>query len=328
MMAANNLHSDLVQPRIALGPVMPGWGSWEWLGADLQEELVSWFSTVLFDLGEMPNADAVFVVKHALPTEYWQTASRAPVIYCPVDRYGSVAEIDADADWLSRCARIVVHCNRLRKYFASYGAVKFLDHHVKFAGKPQSVNIPDGPILWVGVRTNLPPFVDWVNTHDLQRPLIVLTNPENPSLPMRPADYGFNTGIDIRMEVWSTERHLQLLPQVSAAIDIKGTDFRSQHKPPAKAIDFLAAGVPLAMNGDSSVADHLAEMGFTVADPEDQGYWLSAEYWEETRRFGAVLAELLSRRRVAMRARRIIEDVLAEHRTFRGAVPRLERIAS
>ena len=97
-----------------------------------------------------------------------------------------------------------------------------------------------------------------------------------------------------------------------AAIDVKGNDFRSRHKPPAKAIDFLASGVPLAMNHDSSPVEHLARMGFEVADPRDTERWLSREYWEETRRFGAALRELLSLERVARRWKRVIDDVLAE----------------
>jgi hypothetical protein len=84
------------------------------------------------------------------------------------------------------------------------------------------------------------------------------------------------------------------------------------HKPPAKAIDFLAAGVPLAMNADSSSVDHLAGMGFDVPDPQDHERWLSRAYWDETRRFGAALAEMYSRERVAWRNWRLIEGVLAE----------------
>jgi hypothetical protein len=308
------LSTNHLAPVVAIGPRFPGWGSWEWVGADLASDLSRWFGTSIFDCHELPQGDVAIIVKHPLPIEWWLESMRQPpVIYCPVDRYGSAAEIDADAGWLSRCARIVVHCDRLRKYFASYAPVEYLDHYVKFAEVPQSRHVVDGPILWVGVRTNLPPLVEWVNAHRLPRQLIVLTNPEIPSLPLHPADYGFREGNEVRMEIWTEERHLALLPKVAAAIDIKGDDFRAQHKPPAKAIDFIAAGVPLAMNADSSVVEHLAGLGFEMADPADRDHWLSTEYWEETRQFGAALAELLSRERVARRCRRLIEQVLAEH---------------
>jgi len=308
-------HSSSQQwlPFIAVGPQLPGWGSWEWLGADLASDLSPWYRTESFGWDERPLGDVVVVVKHPLPVERWlESTNRPPVLYFPVDHYGSAAEIDADASWLSSCARIAVHSEKLRKYFAPYAPVESLDHYVKFAGRPQQEHIPDGSILWVGVRTNLPPLVEWANSHTLPRPLIVLTNPEHPEVPMRPAAYGFRAGIDVHMEVWSANRHLELLTVVSAAIDIKGHDFRSTHKPPAKAIDFLAAGVPLAMNGDSSSTEHLAQMGFDVADPEDLDYWLSAAYWEETRRFGAALAELLSRPRVTGRCRRLLDGILSD----------------
>ena len=85
--------------------------------------------------------------------------------------------------------------------------------------------------------------------------------------------------------------------------------------PPAKAIDFLASGVPLAMNADSSPVEHLARMGFEVPSPLDTERWLSREYGEETRRFGAALRELLSLERIGLRYKRIIEEVLAERRS-------------
>ncbi len=80
-----------------------------------------------------------------------------------------------------------------------------------------------------------------------------------------------------------------------AALDIKGQDFRSRHKPPPKAMDFLASGVPLAMNPESSPVEHLARMGFAVPSPLDTQRWFSREYWKETRRFGQALRELFLR---------------------------------
>jgi hypothetical protein len=68
------------------------------------------------------------------------------------------------------------------------------------------------------------------------------------------------------------------------------------------------------MNPDSSTAEHLARMGFDLADPLDTEWWLSPEYWEETQRFGLALRELLSLERVARRFKRIIDEVLAERR--------------
>src|SRR3989442_9412999 len=108
------------------------------------------------------------------------------------------------------------------------------------------------------------------------------------------------------------ERRMELTAGARGAIDIKGSDFRSRHKPPAKAIDFIASGLPLAMNLDSSSVEHLARMGFDVASPLDTERWMSREYFEETCRFGRAVRELLSIRRIGRRYKRIVEDVLAE----------------
>jgi hypothetical protein len=118
----------------------------------------------------------------------------------------------------------------------------------------------------------------------------------------------------VRVYNWSKELHLELVAGARAAIDIKDQDFRSRHKPPAKAIDFIASGLTLAMNPDSSPVAHLARMGFDVADPLDIERWLSQAYWHETQSLGRALAELLSLERVGRRYKRIIDEVLAEKR--------------
>jgi hypothetical protein len=189
-----------------------------------------------------------------------------------------------------------------------------MDHHVKFAAPLRTRFRADGFILWVGVRTNLPPLVEWVNSHELPGELRVLTNPETPGQVPTPAEFGFRRSEGIHIEEWTHELHVKRTAECRAAIDIKGDDFRSRHKPPAKAIDFIASGVPLAMNRGSSPVEHVARMGFEVATPEERERWLSREYWQETKRFGAALRELLSLERIGNRYRRIIEEVLAERR--------------
>ena len=302
-------------PRVALGPVMPGWGSWDWVGADMQEELSRWYRTASFAPGEVPAADLVLVVKHA-PDLSWMECCcrRSAVVYCPVDYYGSAAAIDADGPLLRKCARVVVHCERLRRYFAPYAPVEYLDHHVKFVSPLPDGPRDEGPLLWAGVRTNLPALADWLNAHPLPAALVVLSNFEDAMLPPQPADFGFRPGLAVRLEHWSPGRHRELTASARAALDIKGDDFRSRHKPPAKALDFLASGLPLALNPGSSPAEHLARLGFEVPSPLDVGRWLSREYWEETQRFGRAVRELLSRERVGSRLRRILDEVLAERR--------------
>jgi hypothetical protein len=244
------------------------------------------------------------------------------VLYAPVDYYGSVAMIDNDARMLCRCDRVLVHCERLRRYFVPYAPVEYIDHHIKFAAPLRDQFQADGNLLWAGVRTNLPPLAAWVNAHPLPGPLELLTNFEDPVVPLWPAQFGFRRGVKVRLHNWSAELQLKMTASARAVIDIKAHDFRSHHKPPAKGIDFIASGVPLAMNHSSSTVEHLARMGFEVPSPLDTERWLSQAYWEETSRFGSALRELLSLERVARRFKRIVEEVLTERRGF--ATPTLE----
>jgi hypothetical protein len=78
-------------------------------------------------------------------------------------------------------------------------------------------------------------------------------------------------------------------------------------------MDFIASGLPLAMNPDSSAAEHLAQMGFELAAPQDTDRWFSREYWEETQNFGSALEELMALKRIGSRYRHLIEQVLSEH---------------
>src|SRR5262249_50895009 len=179
-------------PVVAFGPVMPGWGSWEWVGADVCREVSKHFRTAVFEADAIPEADVVVVIKH-VPGVAWmhETSRRSKVVVCPIDYYGSPAQIDADGAALRRCARIVVHSERLRRYFEPYAPVVYMDHHVKFASEPPSTFREQGLFLWVGVRTNLPPLLEWVNEHPLPGELLVLTNLEDPEHLPTSAALGF-----------------------------------------------------------------------------------------------------------------------------------------
>lgn len=303
------------RPVLAFGPEMPGWGSWDWVGADMERQLAQRYETRRYRDFDFPDCDVLFVVKHAPPTELVRRAAgRSHVVYLPVDFYGSAADIDADAAMLRWCSRVLVHCERLRRYFAPYSRTEYIDHHVKFVAPAPEAPNERGPILWVGVRSNLAPLIEWVNANPPPGELWVLTNLEEPLRLPNQIELGFRPDLPIRIENWTPDRQLEWTAIARAAIDIKGDDFRSRHKPPAKAIDFLASGLPLAMNPDSSSAEHLAKMGFELATPNDTARWLSREYWEETRQFGAALATILSIQRLTSRFDRVIRDLLAEPR--------------
>lgn len=297
-------------PSVAFGPIAPGWGSWEWVGADVCRELGRTLPTREFSAWDVPEADVVVLVKHEPPPGWAEAVTRrSALVYAPVDRYGSAAEIDADMPLLRRCALVLVHCERLRRYFEPYAPVEYMDHHVKFVGTPRGEFRDQGEILWVGVRTNLPPLVAWVNAHPLPRPLRVLTNPEDPASVPSPADLGFRGDLDVAIEVWTPAAHRARAGSARASLDVKGDDFRSRHKPPAKGIDAIASGLPLAVEPGSSTAEHLGRMGFEPCPPLDIDRWLSRSYREETGRFGEAIREILSPARVASRHERLFRGL-------------------
>src|SRR4029077_15886972 len=169
------------RPVIAFGPRLPDFGSWDWVGADIADELSREFDVRIFD-HEVPLCDLVVFVKFKPAADAHRRISQSSaIIHCPIDFYGSSSEIDADAAAIAACDRVLIHCERLRRHFAPYASVEYMDHHVKFAAPLRPSFLADGPLRWVGVRTNLPPLVDWVNRHHLPEELWVLTNPENPA---------------------------------------------------------------------------------------------------------------------------------------------------
>jgi hypothetical protein len=68
------------KPVVAFGPRMPGWGSWEWVGADIQHQLATHFQTVCFDGPPIPDCDAVVVVKHAPALEWVARRPARPAV--------------------------------------------------------------------------------------------------------------------------------------------------------------------------------------------------------------------------------------------------------
>lgn len=302
--------SQAVRPRVAFGPVLSGWGSWEWVGYDTCRALETYFETCTFGGEDTPDADIVVIIKQ-LPS--WRLlqdwAARAAIVYCPIDYFGSAGEIDRAAASLRSCSRIVVHAEVLRKYFTPYARVEYLDHHVKFVRPELAPFSPDGYLMWVGVRSNLPPLETWLQQHRLPRELLILTNFEQPDGPPPLFQPSAN---QVRIEHWTPESHVRFLKGAAAALDIKGSDFRARHKPPAKALDFLASGIPFAMPAETSSWQHLNRLGFELATPDDLDRWLSRAYWEDTRRFGSALREWLSLERVARRWKWLLNDVWEE----------------
>ncbi len=251
--------------QVAIGPKLPEFGSWNWLGEGLSQNLHLPFAVEQFaDVVHPPEADIVIFIKFLPPPQQLALVARnAKVVYLPVDIYGSCREID-DACASIRClSKVLVNRQRLLRYFRGYCEVDYIDHPLKFALPEPRLTTDDGPIIWIGQLCNIRPVVDWSNsewgnTKSLGREIWVLTNHDERNASAN--SLGFASG-DIRVERWSEQKHIEYLEVATAAIDIKGNDFRARHKPPAKALDFLASGIPVITNRGSSVDFHVSQVG-------------------------------------------------------------------
>ncbi len=101
------------------------------------------------------------------------------------------------------------------------------------------------------------------------------------------------------VEDWSEAAQAKLMQGCRAAIDIKGDSFNQRTKPPTKAQQFVASGVPLACNPGHPAAGYFRARGFDVADAADFDRLLSPAYWAETQRFAVSLRESISLRSVS-----------------------------
>ncbi|MBI1349377.1 hypothetical protein GC163_24180 [bacterium] len=294
--------------RIAIGPENPAFGSWNWLGVDLGQALAQPYDVEFFR-DSIPGTDLLIFIKFLPAVETLRDLrQRSRIVYCPVDLYGSAAELDGDWERLRCCDLIVSHSQSLLPYLQSYAPTISLDHHLKYVVPTRNQVIDSGSILWVGERSNLAPVVAWVNAHRLPADLIVLTNAP---LQTTPTELGFQTPELVQVVPWSPESHREWLMRCRAAIDIKGQDFRAHHKPPAKALDFLASGIPLAMPHDSGPAQHLREqLGFELAAPDDLERWLSPDYALACQRFGRRLTQSHSLDYLSQRWNELLADLL------------------
>lgn len=302
----------MTRVTVAVGPELPEFGSWNWLGAGLAEALRPEVEAISFkDLLNPPVANVIVFLKFAPPAEILAKLrlNKCRLVYAPVDIYGSAMEIDRDAESLRSFDLVVVHCRRLLRYFTGQSRVEYLDHPLKYILSERRTEWPPGPgpMLWVGRRCNIEPIVAWANRQSPLTDLWILT--ETDGLVMSPQDLGFHHPHHVRIETWTEAIHLEWLAQTRIAIDIKGSDFRSRHKPPAKLFDFLASGIPVLIDRGSSADLELHYRGVKPLYAEEfngRQLDLSPEYLE---RCAAVVLETSEPRSVWQHWQQIVREL-------------------
>lgn len=284
---------------VAIGPEQPGIGSWAWLGRALVS-IVERQHTVAQFRNRVPQCDVVLLIKSFPAAEdMLLLAAQRRVVYCPIDRYGSSADIDRHGLLLQRLAMVVLNAESLRHYFQSYTTTTYCDHPLGYVAEPPITFKTDGPILAVAVKNNLPPLIEWTRENQLPDELWLLTDLPGGRDELSADRLGFSSETKVRVARWTPERHREWAATSRAALDIKGDTFRARHKPPAKTFDFVASGLPTALNSGHAARRDLAAIGLTAADPQDTEQWFSRDYWDQTQHVAVRLRSRLSQEQVA-----------------------------
>lgn len=297
--------------QIAIGPELPDFGSWNWIGRDVLDGFSPEYHTEAFsEIDSPPEADVTIFLKFKPSAERLrELRSETRLVYMPVDVYGSTAEIDGDRPSLVNFDQIVVHCGRLVRYFSAMAPTDYLDHSLRYITENPVDPAADGHLLWVGRQCNLQPVVSWVNRLVLDRPLQVLT--EGITGRERPEEWGFLAHNEVRLATWSADRHVDMLRSAVAAVDVKGDDFRSRHKPPAKVLDFLASGLPVVINRGSSADLHLQSLGIrSVWSESGMPEWNTLLQSSTLRTQATALRSALDRHRVRQKLGGLLQGIV------------------
>ncbi len=316
------------RPTIAFGPVrrLP---SWDWVGFDTARELSRRYEVQLFYSWErLPACDVLFAIKEHPPDQAVRQALRAgmKLVYCPIDGYLDAAQVANDASLFRSCAAVLVHSERLLPFIQPHCAnVRFVEHHARFALERMASYQPHGFILWIGGFQYVPYLLHWLERHPIAPQVRLLTDLDNrrARVAARLVARQYGVTLDVAEDgrsvssypayAWTERRQRDLMTECKAALDVKMTaEFDQYLKPPTKAQQFVASGIPFAVNPDSYSAEYLRQRGFEPASPDDPQRWLSFDYWEATRRFGQQLRAWTSIETVAATYQELIESLLDE----------------
>jgi hypothetical protein len=297
--------------KIAMGPATPH-ASWRWVGEDLIPLLARHHEVRVVRESELllvADFDLLMLVKH-LPCaddlaglkDYNQR-----ILYFPVDHFTSVEHIKQEAAALRLCDVLLVHSERLADELRPYcQSVELVEHYCKHALPTMNRFRPDGFVLWVGHLQNLAPVCQWFTHSSSRIRLKILTNlPERLEL-MGAAGTRLH---EIEWHPWTEALQNALFIGARAGLDIKGNQFQQRTKPPTKAQQFVASGIPVALNRESYGFEYFRSRGFEPATPDEPERWFSEEYWRETCKFGEKLRLMTSPDAVADSYLRVIANL-------------------
>jgi hypothetical protein len=305
---------------LAIGPET-GAPSWDWVGLGMADELARYFRIVLFKgFEEIPNADLILIVKQRPPAAFVGAAKAkgARVCFAPIDVYRDPEEIAADAAMLGECNAVLLHSEALRPALTPFcSRLAFVEHHARYALADLATFKAEGFLLWIGALQHVPHVISWLERNPPPVEVRLLTDLNARSARLAAHVEAHEQGFALRIrngkingypvEPWSEAAQAKLMQGCKAAIDIKGSSFSQATKPPAKAQQFVASGIPFGCNPGHPAAAYFRSHGFEAADARDFDRLLSHAYWAETRRFAGSLRELTARGAVGRVYRQVLE---------------------
>jgi hypothetical protein len=215
---------------------------------------------------------------------------------------------------------VLVHSERLLPLVMPYCAnTHFVEHHARYVTPAPAVFKESGYVLWVGGYHYVPNLLRWLDHHPFPHELRILTDIDNYRARYAARILAAEIGVkltrlrdghykDTSVLLWSERRQAEMMGECRASMDVKATDsFNQCCKPPTKAQQMVASGIPFAVNPESYSAEYFRTRGFDLAPPSDPARWLSREYWEITERHGKELRAAISLEAVGARYRALID---------------------
>jgi len=305
---------------LAIGPET-GAPSWDWIGRGMADELGQHYRVVLFkDFDEIPDADLILIVKQRPPAAFVGAAKSrgARVCFTPVDIYQDREQIAADAAMLGDCDALLLHSEALRPALAPYCSnLALVEHHARYALDDLAAFKAEGFLLWIGAFQHVPHVIAWLDRNPPPMEVRLLTDLDRRTARLAAHFEAHRQGLTLRIrdgrvngypaEPWSEAAQARLMQACKAAIDIKGNSFAQVTKPPTKAQQFVASGIPFGCNPSHPAAAYFRARGFELADAGDFDRLLSHTYWAETQHFAVQLRELTARDAVGRVYRQILE---------------------
>ena len=154
----------------------------------------------------------------------------------------------------------------------------------------------------------MPRVIQWLQDHPLGIPIRFVTNFHDPWAPRIRNVLPITDPHEVIR--WSQRVQEETMKGAKVAFDIKGVDFTQMHKPPLKAQQFIASGIPFATNPECYSAEYFRRRGFRVPSLTDTAEWFSRDYWERTQAVGARLRRRLTLERIGLDFKQVFDGLL------------------